>query len=226
VNDYAQVMTALEPVLEIARQTGAHVMLVHHAKKGEAASGGDSILGSTAILGSVDTALILRRTESARLLSSIQRYGTDLPETVVELDRETQAPHAAGLREEIDLRDAGERILEFLAAAPGPVTEKEIDEGVEGRRQLKLRAVRALLENRAVERSGAGKRGDPFRYCAKSSPQADSNCGSQVPDIGLGTREPENQNPPSRETHAESVLDNPNAQRGNGADCGSRDYDG
>jgi hypothetical protein len=199
VSDYAQVMAALEPVLAIARETGAHVMLVHHAKKGEV-SGGDSILGSTAIFGSVDTALILRRTESARLLSSFQRYGTDLPETVVELDAETQAPRAAGLREEIDLRDAGERIIEFLAAAPGPLTEDEIDQGVEGRRALKVKALRALHSGQRVERSGAGKKGDRFQYSVRGSTRTDSNCGSQVPDTGW---EPGNQNPLGGETHAQ-----------------------
>ena len=73
--------SALDPILRIARESGAHVLLVHHAKKGGLGWGGDAILGSTAILGSVDTALILKRGEKYRTLESIQRYGTDLEET-------------------------------------------------------------------------------------------------------------------------------------------------
>ena len=34
-NDYAQVTAALEPLLVLARETGAHVLCVHHAGKGD-----------------------------------------------------------------------------------------------------------------------------------------------------------------------------------------------
>ncbi len=44
--DYAAVTTALEPLLALARDTGAHVLAVHHLGKAER-SGGDGILGST-----------------------------------------------------------------------------------------------------------------------------------------------------------------------------------
>jgi hypothetical protein len=182
VNDYAQVVAALEPVLAIARETGAHVMLLHHAKKGEASADGDSILGSTAIFGSVDTALFLRRTESGRFLSSRQRYGTDLPEIVVALDQDTQTPLAAGSREECDLQDTRERILQFLQSTPGAVTEPEINEGVTGRRQAKMKAIRDLVETQVVKRSGGGRKGDPFRYSLPPPGAADSVPGSQVPD--------------------------------------------
>jgi len=43
-NDYAEVTRALDPVLTLARQTGVHLMLVHHLGRGER-SGGDAILG-------------------------------------------------------------------------------------------------------------------------------------------------------------------------------------
>jgi hypothetical protein len=64
-NDYAQVTGALEPLPVLARETGAHVLCVHHAGKGER-EGGDSILGSTAIFAAVDTALLMKRSERYR----------------------------------------------------------------------------------------------------------------------------------------------------------------
>lgn len=73
-NDYAQVTQVLEPLLILARETNTHVLCVHHAGKGER-EGGDSILGSTAIFAAVDTALLLKRTERYRTISSIQRSG-------------------------------------------------------------------------------------------------------------------------------------------------------
>jgi RecA-family ATPase len=68
-NDYDQVTQALEPFLALARETGVHVLVVHHLGKGER-TGGDAILGSTAILGAVDTSLILKRSERYRTITS------------------------------------------------------------------------------------------------------------------------------------------------------------
>jgi RecA-family ATPase len=73
-NDYAIVLAALEPLLSLARETGAHVLAVHHLGKGDR-GGGDGVLGSTAFFGTVDTALLLKRSERYRTLSSLQRYG-------------------------------------------------------------------------------------------------------------------------------------------------------
>ena len=73
----------------LARETGAHVLCVHHAGKSER-EGGDSILGSTAIFAAVDTALMMKRTERYRTVSSVQRYGEDLPETVLRFDSATR----------------------------------------------------------------------------------------------------------------------------------------
>src|SRR5262249_24903465 len=88
-NDYAEVTRSLDPVLRLARQTGAHVLLVHHLGKGER-SGGDAILGSTAFFATVDTALFLKRSEHYRTLASTQRYGLDLDEVTIELDAVTR----------------------------------------------------------------------------------------------------------------------------------------
>ena len=184
LNDYAEVTRALEPILAIARETGAHVLLVHHAKKGGGADG-DAILGSSAIFGSVDCALMLRRSENARFLSSIQRYGTDLPETVIDLDS-SQTPQVAGTREEYERRQIDARIVEFLRTR-GRATEDEIDDAVEGRKAVKVRALRLLLGG-AVSRTGEGKRNSPFLYAVADS-------GSQVPRSGAGTEERETGTP-------------------------------
>src|SRR5438046_1301897 len=55
LNDYAEVVTKLGPVLNLVRPRQSHLMLVHHAGKGDR-TGFDAILGSTAIPGTVDTA--------------------------------------------------------------------------------------------------------------------------------------------------------------------------
>lgn len=171
-NDYALVSQALEPLLSLARDTGAHVFTVHHSPK-NTSPGGDAILGSTAIFAAVDTALTLRRTEQYRTLSSIQRYGEDLDESVVTLDPETRTLSAGPSRQEADETQAAEAIRDYLqglvkAGKEGEphegVEEAEIHEAVEGRTGVKRRALRLLVEQQKVIRTGAGRRGDPYRY--------------------------------------------------------------
>ncbi len=162
-NDYATMTAALEPLMTLARETGAHVLLVHHLGKGERADG-DNVLGSTAIFGAVDSALLMKRTERYRTVSSIQRYGEDLEEITVELDPITRNVHAGGTRAEAELEDAARLILEFLAGVSVPVTEAEMDNTIECRRQIWKKALRALVGTGKVIRAGRGGKGDPFRY--------------------------------------------------------------
>jgi hypothetical protein len=101
-NDYAEVTAAIEPFQHIARTYGPHVMLVHHMGKSDR-SGADGILGSTALTGSVDTAILLDRKETGRTIKAFQRYGTDLEETTLGFDTETQQCFLAGSVKEVGL---------------------------------------------------------------------------------------------------------------------------
>jgi hypothetical protein len=164
LNDYSGVTLAIEPLLQIARETGAHLLFTHHGKKNSSGEMGDSILGSTAIFGSVDTAVFLRRTERHRLLSTVQRYGADLEESVVELDPTTRRPRLAGSKLEVDEAAAAQAILAYLGNALEPVAEVAIEEGVEVKTALLRRALRGLVERGRVVRQGRGRKGDPFLY--------------------------------------------------------------
>ena len=84
-NDYAAVNEAIQPLHDMARSSGAHVCVLHHTRKG-GGSGGEESLGSTAFTGAFDTILSLKRDDNGqRTLYSLNRYGTDLPETVLSL---------------------------------------------------------------------------------------------------------------------------------------------
>lgn len=167
-NDYAMVTAALEPLMAIARDTGACVLAVHHMGKGER-SGGDAILGSTAIFGAVDTALLLRRSDKYRTLSSTQRYGTDLEEMVVVLDEETRTVQAGTSRAEADEQQAAAAILDYLGTLSEPVEESEIREAVQVQTKMQVRALRTLVTGGEVIREGTGKRGDPYCYSVSCS---------------------------------------------------------
>jgi AAA domain len=162
-NDYATMTAALEPLLVLARETGACVVLVHHMGKGERGDG-DNVLGSTAIFGAVDSALLMKRTEKYRTLSSIQRYGEDLEEITITLDPDTRNVSGGAPRAQAEENDAARLILNFLETAPAPVTEAELDVGIECRTQPRRAALRALVAKGEVLRTGRGGKADPFRY--------------------------------------------------------------
>jgi hypothetical protein len=162
-NDYAAVTTALEPLGTLARETGAGVLAVHHLGKGDR-EGGDSILGSTAIFAAVDTALLLKRTEKYRTLGSVQRYGEDLEEITLTWDPTARTMAAGPSRDIADQAVTGDAILDYLATVKEPVEEKIILEQVEGRRGVKVKALRALVEAGRVSKTGRGGKADPFKY--------------------------------------------------------------
>jgi hypothetical protein len=78
LNDYAQVTNTLEPLMSMAREENCHIMLTHHAGKADRRDG-DDILGSTALLGGVDTSIHIKKREQRRTFFTIQRYGGTSP---------------------------------------------------------------------------------------------------------------------------------------------------
>lgn len=184
LNDYAEMSRALEPLRRLRAATDAHVLFVHHARKGRLTPDGDSVLGSTAIMGGVDTAIFLRRGEYSRSLWTTQRYGTDLEETVIELPEDSRSPRLAGSRAQFERGRLENAILTALRESGEPLRESDLEDRVPGRTQYKRVSLRRLVERGTARRVGAGVRGDPFRYAlpaAFEGSQASSDSCSLVP---------------------------------------------
>jgi hypothetical protein len=163
-NDYAEVTTRFEPLLKLSRGSGATLLLSHHASAHSTREGLDAVLGSTALSGSVDNVLILKRTaEGQRVLSSIQRIGPDLEPSLITLNAETGRLERAGTKREADDRELGDRLLAALRDEPD-VPERWIQSHVEGRNTDKVRVLRRLVGMGLVLRLGAGGQRDPYRY--------------------------------------------------------------
>jgi hypothetical protein len=162
-NAYAEMSAALEPLNQLARETGAHVMCLHHMGKADR-DGADGVLGSTAIAGLFDTNLMLSRKENKRTLKSQQRYGTDLEETVLSFDLSTGTTHLGPSKREDDTETAAKEILRCLADHREPMPEKDIAEIVRGNRSRRLAALRQLHASGRVLRNGKGTRNDPHLY--------------------------------------------------------------
>ena len=95
--------------------------------------GGDQILGSTALFGSVDAVLLIDRQKAKRTFHTIMRYGNDWPLSELTFLDETKKLILIA-HEEMDL-DAEMRtnIETFVRRKQTPQSEKEIDAGISGR---------------------------------------------------------------------------------------------
>ena len=165
-NDYAEVTRAMEPLLTLARESeaGTHILFLHHARKagGEL---GDETLGSSALFGAVDTLLNLKRGAGGeRTLSTVQRYGADLPETILVLDPETMRVTATGTKAEAAIRDAKQKVQELLQEKREPAKVAAIVESLEIGRPKVVKALTELVTEGRVARTGTGKRGNPHMY--------------------------------------------------------------
>ena len=167
-NDYAGVTNTLEPVVALGRETGAHLMLIHHSRKGSGEDGEES-LGSQALFAAVDTLLSIRRTGIERSIESRQRYGPDMARTVLALDESTGWVNVGVPLSEIAAAKTEDAILDFVASHEGAVAHKIILDEVEGRRERKVRALRSLAESGRLQRFGSGNRKDPMLYSVPHS---------------------------------------------------------
>jgi AAA domain len=162
-NDYAEATEASEPLIALARDSSTHLLFTHHAKKGDAELI-DSLLGSTAIAGSVDIVLLERRhKDKTRTLESNQRIGDELDEQVLVFDKHAGTLALEGTLEEARLQDVIRRILVCL----GPrrwMTQKELRLAIDVKVDRLVSGLREAVRRQVITRAGAGKRGDPYRY--------------------------------------------------------------
>lgn len=165
-NSYAETTRALEPLIDLARtsQCQTHILAVHHnGKGGDLRDGMDAVMGSTGLGAAVDALITERKREKVRTIETTQRYGEDLPETIVHLDPETGIVTAAGDMSEFTLNERKKAIIDSIGSEPqSEAALKELAGGTN--KGLTSKAVRALYDEGKLIRSGAGKKGDPFLY--------------------------------------------------------------
>jgi hypothetical protein len=167
-NDYGTMARALEPLIEFARETNCSILALHHESKSDR-SGGEAVLGSTALFGAVDCLIQLKKKDNARTVCTTQRYGEDMPETVIELDRDTGLIAAKGELRDIADGRLKDDILDLFYDGRS-LTENEVKDligtGVAAGKIAK--ALRSLIEEGKLSRTGTGRRNSPFLYSRTS----------------------------------------------------------
>jgi hypothetical protein len=167
-NDYAEVTNKLEPITNLARETGVAMLLLHHGKKESTGDVINDALGSTALTGNVD--IIVGMTQDKALkytnyMVTSSRVGPSVSSMTLAWDPET---HLYTVGEELGLPEKGEklredRIVEFLQQQPTrSATVSDVYTGVKGS-QFQLRAaIETLVGAKVIVRSGKGRGNSPF----------------------------------------------------------------
>jgi RecA-family ATPase len=164
-NDYAMVTKAWEPLLKLARSRGAYILTIHHLKKRESDNPIDDVLGSTAIVAGVDTILVLNSKAGSRTLQSLQRYGSNLEETMLKWNPEKRELSLGVSSDEAELLEAREiigriesKIFDYLSLNPD-ATQEAIFETVTGKTTTKKRAFREMVDSGQIKEAVLAKRG-------------------------------------------------------------------
>jgi RecA-family ATPase len=106
LDDYAEVETLCDGLKDVADQTGACILWLHHERK--AKDFGDPFqgtLGSQAIRGAVYTTIRLSRERGKFYLATEQRDGDDIADTALVLDEQANTMRAAGSKLSATLAD-------------------------------------------------------------------------------------------------------------------------
>lgn len=167
---YAGTREALGKVQDVASESGAHVVAIHHAPKHAANMGADvAALGSQGIAARVSPIILVRRFGPG--VHSISSTGVRDPRgQMIEENRLLlQEDGSVTLGGSFKMRMLAEvyvpKILEFLKEEPGSeFTPGDVAEALDFSYQAARSGLAALFNQGTIDRTGDGKRGKPYRY--------------------------------------------------------------
>jgi hypothetical protein len=170
---YAGTREAVGRIQQVASQTNAHIVVIHHAPK-NAAIGDAAVaaLGSQGLAARVSPIILVRRFGPGvhSILSTGVRdpRGEMIPESRL-LKHEDGSVSLGGAWKTYMLAEAyNDRVLEFIGQEEGAeVTASDVADGLMLQYEVARACLSSLWKAGAIERTGQGKKGKPFRYTAK-----------------------------------------------------------
>jgi hypothetical protein len=169
-NSSGAALQAIQPLQFAAGTHGIGVCAARHERKsgGEV---GDSGRGSSAFAGAADVVLSLRRPEgnaasNIRVIRAIGRFD-DVPESLaIELTEEGY--RALGTEDALGMHRAREKLADALSGHEQfALTIDELMDKTKLGRSVIQEALKAMIDDDEVARSGRGVKGDPYRYYLK-----------------------------------------------------------
>jgi|GEM_PF-4966619 len=158
--DYCEAVNRMTPLDNLAKDIGFHVLYVHHAGKNGV------YLGTTAYKAMCPTFMELMRVGELqqRVLKSDQRTGTNFDSVAVAMNKHGWL-EVAGTYEDVQVREITVKIHELLEAHEGDgQTESYIRKEMPARGIIVSKAIKGMHKAGEIERTGGGKKGDPFKY--------------------------------------------------------------
>jgi hypothetical protein len=167
-NSAGEADAAMAPLQTAAAQGLGVVVLRHERKSG--GDVGDSGRGSSAFGGAVDILLALRRRggnapANTRVIMALSRFSETPDELVIELT--DQGYVVTDTLDETEGPSVASRVTEFLASVDEAQTIEEMLTQIGCARTTLQKALDQLEGEGQVARSGAGVRGDPYRFVAQ-----------------------------------------------------------
>jgi len=185
-NDAGAALEAMSPLQAAVAERDLGIVVSRHDRK----SGGDvaeSGRGSNAWTGAVDCVMALRRQlnparPTIREIEAISRRG-DVPAEPVVIELAEGRYTVLGSTGAVAFDEAQTKLADYLTGQPEPRSERDILGDLESERLTRStlqRARDALMASGALERVGAGKAGDPYRYQVASLP---NGSGQTLPPV-------------------------------------------
>ena len=163
VSNYARVSRAFDPLIDLARKSGAALVLTHHQRK-SGGSDGSETLGSQAIFGSVDNAIFIYRDADSRQMRTQVRIGEDIARTAIQLDAHGWVCLVGAGAPAREQTIADEIVSALGDPHTGSMRLEQLHTAV-GRRSEDIdRALERLVDRGLVQRTGRGRKGDPYRF--------------------------------------------------------------
>ena len=165
-NEAGKVLAALQPLVDLAQREGVAVLLLHHLRKSPGSEGTAS-RGSSALVGASDIIVEIHRDEHVerrRKLVAFSRYDETPREVLIELG--DAGYRLLGTPKDVTKNTVRVRVLDALPGAPSGITQDDIHGGMNPpvAKGMLSGVLKELREEEIVERSGRGRKGDPYRY--------------------------------------------------------------
>ena len=163
LNSYDEIVAITEPIISFSRRTQCVVAFTHHVRKGGGDDVSETVSGSMALIGLMDSTMhLLRDGDGKRTIQTTQRAGVDMETTALLFDNG-----------KIDLggvvwRDkAKETEAKVLATIPGngdSIPNQEVMRLVGGNKQAAVKALHRMVDEGIIESVGLGTRKAPLAY--------------------------------------------------------------
>ncbi len=198
-NDADEMAALLRPLRQLAHDSGAAIVLIHHRNK-HATDASLATRGSSAIAGSVDVVMTLDTSGSDDESFTPDQVLTITVEGRYGPKQRIGARLRAGLRwESTDPRMVGtvnvkEKIQRYLESTGEQPTADELADALSVAKKTVQNEIKPLCDERRVVRLGTGRKGDPYRYASPQMPFG-TNAGTNVspPESGKQPIRPDSQ---------------------------------